>query len=281
VTQSECHSRAPVRAKRGRSVNSSGNPEPLARFFSALTRARWIPAFAGMTLLSLLLSASGPYTTRFSVLNYRTIKTVAVISALGDTFLFERISAKDFEWLGPPDSHFLEISDWAIDPAVTQTVSAALAKRFTVKPIVFRPADFSTWDYSNLKTATLGLNGDPAIDAYVLILRDWRPDEIGYSVHWLGGLGLYRKERPSGRPKTGVFASYRIVVVDALTGDTIISRAAQLPNNALPWLPEDAALWPKTQNDLTDAQRATLSAAETKLIDATLLRTLVQMNLTR
>jgi hypothetical protein len=236
-------------------------------------------AAASVIFAALFLSASGPYTTRFSPLDTRTIKTVAVISALGNTFLFERVPAKDFEWLGPPDSHFLETSDWALDPSVTRAVTAALAKRFTVKPIVFRPADFSTWDYSNLKNAALNLNGDPAIDAYVLILRDWRPDEIGYSVHWLGGLGFYRKDRPSGHPKLGVFASYRIVVVDALTGDTIASRAALLPNNAQPWLPEDAALWPKTPNDLTDVQRTALSAAETKLIDATLLPTLSAMRL--
>ena len=238
-------------------------------------------AAASVFLVALFLSASGAYTTRLSPLDYRTIKTVAVISALGHTFLFERVPAKDFEWLGPPDSHFLEVSDWALDPAIEKTATAALAKRFTVKPIVFRPADFSTWDYANLKSAALGLNGDPAIDAYVLILRDWRPDEIGYGVHELGGLGLYRKDRSSGHPKLGVFASYRIVVVDALTGDTIASHAAFLPSNALPWLPEDAALWPKTPNELTDAQRTTLAAAETKLIDATLLRTLLQMNLTR
>ncbi|HTW35471.1 MAG TPA: hypothetical protein VMD53_12710 [Rhizomicrobium sp.] len=236
-------------------------------------------AAIGFLFAAVLLGASGPYTTRLSPLDTRAIKTVAVISALGNTFLFERVPAKNFEWLGPPNSHFLEISDWAIDPVVMRTVSAALAKRFTVKPIVFRPADFSTWDYSNLKSAALNLNGDPAIDAYVLILRDWRPDEIGYSVHWVGGLGFYRKDRPSGRPKLGVFASYRVVVVDALTGDTIASRAALLPGNALPWLPEDAALWPKTPNNLTDAQRATLAAAETKLIDATLLPTLSAMRL--
>jgi hypothetical protein len=238
-------------------------------------------AAIGFLFAAVLLGASGPYTTRLSPPDTRTIKTVAVISALGNTFLFERVPAKDFEWLGPPDSRFLEISDWAIDPAVTRIATAALAKRFTVKPIVFRPADFSTWDYSNLKSAALNLNGDPAIDAYVLILRDWRPDEIGYGVHELGGLGFYRKDRPSGHPKLAVFASYRIVVVDALTGDTIASRTALLPSNKLPWLPEDAALWPKTPNDLTEPQRTMLATAETKLIDATLPRTLLQMNLTR
>jgi hypothetical protein len=238
-------------------------------------------AAIGFLFAAVLLGASGPYTARLSPLDTRTIKTVAVISALGNTFLFERVPARDFEWLGPADSRFLEISDWSLDPSITRTASAALAKRFTVKPIVFRPADFSTWDYSNLKSAALDLNGDPAIDAYVLILRDWRPDEIGYSVHRLGGLGLYRKDRTSGHPRLGVFASYRIVVVDALTGDTIASRAARLPDNALPWIPEDAALWPKTPNDLTGVQRTALRAAETKLIDATLLRTLLQMNLGR
>ena len=236
-------------------------------------------AAIGFLFAAVLLGASGPYTTRLSPLDYRTIKTVAVISALGNTFLFEHVPAKDFEWLGPPDSRFLEISDWAIDPLIEKTVSTALAERFTVKPIFFRPADFSTWDYSNLKSAALGLNGDPAIDAYVLILRDWRPDDIGYSVHGLGGLGLYRKDRSSGNPKLGVFASYRIVVVDALTGDTIASRTALLAGNTLPWLPEDASLWPKTPNDLTEPQRATLAAAETKLIDATLLPTLSAMRL--
>ncbi|HUO91605.1 MAG TPA: hypothetical protein VMU22_01730 [Rhizomicrobium sp.] len=225
-----------------------------------------------------LLGASGPYTARLSPQDLRTIRTVAVISALGNTFLFEHIPEGKFSALGPPDSHFLEISDWSVDPMIEKTVAAALARRFTVEPIAYRPADFSTWDYSNLKRASLDLNGDPAIDAYVLILRDWRSDEIDYSVHALGGLGLYRNDRAT---KLGVFASYRIVVVDALTGDTIASRAALLANDKLPWVPVPAPLWPKTPNDLTEAQRATLKADETKLIDATLLPTLAAMKLAR
>ena len=129
--------------------------------------------------------------------------------------------------LAPPDSKFLEISDWALDPLIMKEASAALAKRFTVKQIVFRPADFSTWDYSLLKDAALDLNGDPAIDAYVLIPARLALGRDQFTaLHALGGLGLYRRDKPNGQSKYGVFASYRIVVVDALTGDTLASREA-------------------------------------------------------
>jgi hypothetical protein len=232
-----------------------------------------------LLVASLILGGSGPYTARLSPRDLRGIRTVAVISALGNSFVFERVTDTPFAALTPPDSKFLEISDWALDPLIAKETTAALARRFTVKTIVFRPADFSTWDYALLKSSALNLNGDPAIDAYVLILRDWHWDEIGHGAHALGGLGFYRRDKPNGRSKFAVFASYRIVVVDALTGDTLASREAVLPNQSLPWLPAGASLWPKTPNDLTDAQRAMLAAYETKLVEATLPHTLAQMNL--
>ena len=209
----------------------------------------------------------------------RHIKTIAVISALGNTFCFSMSGDTSIEYLGPPDSHFLEISDWKLDALVARDVTAALAKHFTIKPVTFETANFSSWNDTLLRRASLDLNGDPAIDAYVLILRDWHWDEIGYSVHDLGGLGLYRRD--GVHPKIGIFASYRVVIVDALTGDTIASRAATLGNGALPWLAVAPALWPQTQDDLTDGQRATLLADETKLIEATLLPTLARLNLAR
>jgi hypothetical protein len=234
---------------------------------------------AGFMLAALSLSAANAHPGRLSPQQLHRIKTVAVISALGGSFLFEHVRANALEWLGPPDSHFLEISDWNFDPRIEAVTTKALSARFVVKPIFFQPADFSTWDDWLLKRNTLALNGDPAIDAYVLILRDWQGDEIGRSVHALGGLGLYRRD--GAKTKFGVFASYRIVVVDALTGRTIASRRAMLPNGRLPWLPATSGLWPKTQNDMTEAQRATLVGDETRLIDETLLPALAQMNLTR
>lgn len=230
-----------------------------------------------LLLAAIFCGAGGPYEGALSPDDLRHLRTIAVISALGGSFQFERIPNGGLAWLGPPDSHFLEISDWGLDPLVARTVSASLAGRFAIKPIAFRPVDFSSWNYALLKHSALNLNGDPGIDAYVVVLRDWRADEIGHSSYAVGGLGLYRRR---GAPY-GVFASYRIVVVDALTGDTIASRAALLPDGRLPWLRADQSLWPKTANDLSEAQRTTLAADERQLIGATLLPTLKQMDLTR
>jgi hypothetical protein len=229
-----------------------------------------------LCLASILLGAAGP---RLAPEELRHIRTVAVISALGNSFQFERVPDSAFEWLHAPDARFLETSDWQIDPLVTKALTEYLSKRFKVEPVAYKPADFATWNALLLRRATLDLNGDPGIDAYVIVLRDWRHDEIGDSVHRLGGLGLYRRD--GRKPKYGVYACYRIVVVDALTGAVFASRAAVTPDGALPWLPADAALWPKTPNDLSEAQRSILAADEKKLVGATLLPTLIQMNLTR
>ena len=238
-------------------------------------------AALGVLLAALALGAGGPYTARLSPADLRHIRTVAVVSAVGSSFLFEHVRDTQFEWMGPPDSRFLEISDWGIDAQITRDVTRALVTRFTVRPIAFTPANFSSLNDDLLKHASLDLNGDPAIDAYVFVLRDWHWDEIGHSVHDVGGLGIYRRDRTGGPPRLGVFACYRIVVVDALTGDIIASRAALLRDGDLPWIAVDASLWPKTPNDLNDVEKATLATDESRLVDETLGLTLEKMNLAR
>lgn len=240
---------------------------------------RRVAAAIFVVFAALASGAAGPYSGRLSTDDLRHIKTVAIISAIGHSFLFQHVRDASFEWLGAPESHFLEISDWALDPLVTREVTAALAPHFAIKPAAFEPAYFSTWDVSLLRRSTLDLNADPAIDAYVMILRDWRGDDIGHSVHALGGLGLYRRD--GKKPVLAVFASYRIVIVDANTGTVIASRPALTRAGGLPFLPADPKLWPKTPNDLTEVQRAALDADVTKLIAATLPQTLAQMNRAR
>ncbi len=199
------------------------------------------------------------------------IKTVGIISAIGDTFMFEHVCASPFEWIGPPETSFLEISDWGLDDLVMREATAALSRRFAVKPVTFEEADFDTWTWStlvlHLRELPLPLDN---IDAYVVILRDWRGDEIGNSVHRLAGVGLYRRDRAKGQPRLGLFASYRIALVDAHTYDIIASRPALKADGNLPWEPVAPSLWPKTQNNLADAQKAILQNNLHRLIEETL-----------
>jgi hypothetical protein len=68
-------------------------------------------------------------------------------------------------------------------------------------------------------------------------------------------------------------------VIDANTGAVYASREAVMPDGSLPWTQTPASLWPKTPNDLTDAQQKALSADLAHLIDETLPRTLAGIRL--
>ena len=208
------------------------------------------------------------------------IRSIGIIAALGDTCMFERVGNAPFEWIGSPQASFLEVSDWGIDDAVIKAITGTLDTHYTIQSIAIEHQDFDTWtDHSlALRVRELPVPETP-VDAYLLILRDWRGDEIGNSSHQVAGLGLYRRDLPHGGRRTAVFASYRLVVVEPDRGRIIASRAVSLPDGRLPWLAISPALWPRTQNDLSGAQRETLQADFIKLIDATLPFTLPRLGL--
>lgn len=180
--------------------------------------------------------------------------------------MFERVRDAPFEWMGPPDASFLEISDWGLDEFATREATAILSPRFSVKPVTFEEADFDTWTPESLVSHLREMPPpeDP-IDAYVLILRDWQSDAIGRSIHQVAGIGLYDRQA-SGGQRLGVFASCRIVVIDAHSFEVLASRLAQMPDGTLPWLPVAPSLWPATQNDLTDAEKAALQENGRRLL---------------
>jgi hypothetical protein len=225
-------------------------------------------------LLSVLLSAWAPKPVQ------PHIRSIGIITALGDTCMFERVPERPFEWIAPPEASFLEISDWGIDDAVTADITKLLGAHYRVQPITVEHQDFDTWTYDSLARdiRELPIPQIP-VDAYLLVLRDWRHDGIGKTDHQLAGLGLYRQDRRTGAERLGAFASYRLALLDPNTGNVIASRAALLPNGRLPWLSARPALWPPTQNDLTDVQRRELLTDFLKLIDTTLPHTLCLLGL--
>ena len=241
-------------------------------------RSRALVTICAAILVLFALSGAGPQTQALPA--HTKIRTVGIISAIGDTLMFERVSNSWYEWIGPPATSFLEITDWGLDDFVDREATAALSKHFAVKPVSYAEADFDTWSWSSLvrRLRELPLPVDD-IDAYVVILRDWRGDEIGNSVHQIAGLGVYRRDYSRRPPRLGVFASYRIAIVDAHSYDILASREALMPDGHLPWAAVAQSLWPRTQNDLTDAQRTALQVDLNKLIDETLKSTLRQLAL--
>lgn len=208
------------------------------------------------------------------------IHTLGVIAALGGTCMFERVPDRPFEWIAPPEASFLEISDWGLDDAVTRRIARLLGPRIDVQTIYVSQQDFETWTDASLarRIRELPLPETP-VDAYLLVLRDWRGDEIGNTNHRVGGLGLYRRDFSGSRVRFGVFASYRVILADPETGQIFAEVPALLPNRKLPWLPAAPTLWPPTQNDLTAAQQRVLHSDFLELIDATLPRALRQIGL--
>jgi hypothetical protein len=227
------------------------------------------------TLAAVLLGAWAPKPPHVD------IKSVGIIAAVGDTCMFEHIRNARFEWIGSPEASFLEISDWGIDDTVAKAVTAALSPRYRVQLIAIEHQDFNTWTYNSLarRIRELPMPEIP-VDAYLLILRDWRGDEIGNSDHQLAGLGVYRRDLLHGA-RNGVFASYRLVLMEPDQGRIVASRAALLPNGHLPCLPVSSALWAPTQNDLSAGQKRKLQADFLALIDETLPDTLGRIGLSR
>jgi hypothetical protein len=208
------------------------------------------------------------------------IRSIGIIAALGDTCMFERVPDRPFEWIAPPEASFLEISDWGIDSAVTNEIARSLGSHYRVQSVTVERQDFDTWTYDFLArdVRELPIQETP-VDAYLLVLRDWQRDEIGGSNHQLGGLGLYRRDSRQGRSRFGVFASYRLVLVDPDNGRVIASRPAQLPDGRLPWILAGASVWPRTSNDLSQSQRNELRADFLGLINTSLSATLRRMGL--
>jgi hypothetical protein len=223
---------------------------------------------------ALLLSAWGPKAPPAH------IRSIGIIAALGDTCMFEQIPDTRFDWLLPPKAKFLEITDWGIDDEIIRSIDNLLGPHYKMQTIAIEHQDFDSWTYDSIGRHIRELPiPETPVDAYLLVLRDWRHDAIGGTNHQVGGLGFYRRDRDGHAGRFGVFASYRLVLVDADSGRLIASRPANIPHDRLPWLTTGASVWPRTPNDLTPAGKTELLADFNRLIAETLPTTLGSLGL--
>jgi hypothetical protein len=198
-------------------------------------------------------------------LPYKTIKTIALISAIGDEFELEHRGFLSH------DQHGLAVNDWPIDSRMENDMRAALDKRFAVKtmPIDRTPLYDMHLVASDNKLATLfpGLTATQDVDAYLVAMK----------LTMYPALGMFNSA------STSVYASYVLVLFDAHTLKIISALPSVRPPNRPSAFPAEVVsddLWPSAPPALSPNQTAQIRLTIERLIDESVPETMMRMGLT-
>jgi hypothetical protein len=249
--------------------------------------SRFISARAAL-LLPLILSACANFEK--SEVKLQAVKTVGIISAIGDDFTFTPAGLSVVEG----KSQHYSIASWGLDDLVAREVTAALSRRFQVQPLSYSRAAFAVSDpdfsISAVNLANI-MHEDrvmsalrkeppaPAVDAYILILKAASP--VSSSHRKVAGIGLVNYTAALGI-YTQLHALYEIRVIDGHTLSTIARRrAAPLEQGIVrlagPARMAEDSLMPSSSDP---ANNEILHAAVLDLIERSLPVTLRNLNLT-
>jgi hypothetical protein len=203
-------------------------------------------------------------------LDTQAIASVAVVSAMGDTFAFSRPRdvLHEGELIETP------ITAWGLDAEVERIATAALARKFAVKPADFDRAALARVVLREGKRPKIeGLKPSAEVDVYVLIVKAFR-NGTGSS-----GAGLWRREWIGDA--TYACVNYAVLVVDARTLKVLRAALPAMPPqaaSAYPLVRVDDALWPDLAKDARSAEGA--HAIVERLLTDSLPETLYQIGLT-
>jgi hypothetical protein len=211
----------------------------------------------------------------------QAIKTVGIISAVGDDMSFVRAGLVG---LGDAGGR-VSIAPWGLDDLIVQEVSSLLGARFRVQPVSYSRMAFAAVRESPIVPVNL-LRRDPfkalvrsevspqGLDAYIVITRSRSNFGTGRSLE---GIGLI-EYRTLFASYVQIHALYEIRVISGKDGDVIEKRAASpLDNTAMmriagPNRSVDASLAAPTASDR-------LRAAIADLLTRSLPVTLADMHL--
>jgi len=203
--------------------------------------------------------------------NTDAIATVALVSAIGDTFSFSSLDG-----LSRANAVVeTRIAGWTLDAETERVAAAALARKFKVVPAAFDRAALARIVLREHKRPKIeGLTPSGEVDAYVVIVKTFRDGTAS------SGAGLWNRGFPAGA--TYAFVNYAVVLVDARTLEVLkAALPAMNPKSAAayPLVPVDGALWPDGAKDASAATKA--RNVIRSLIADSLPETLYQMGLTR
>lgn len=241
----------------------------------------WLALILTLTLGALGLPAAAE---ELATRDGRPVRTVAVISGLGDeiTLYYAHPSVPVTVWEG--DTRSFVIPDFAIDARIERTIAATIAPRFNVVSLdpKFAGTGQPILDERTVRGIIANLPPRPDIDAYIVVCHEETSIEMGafLTTH---GLVLYRRWKLFG-DLTGLLGFYRLLVVDARTGETIVGRTGGIetdifhPSTARKEI--DDAFWPGEDKLPSPDQVPALRDEFYKFVDESILWTLRRMKLT-
>ena len=250
--------------------------------FRSLRRIR----HSAILVLSVALAACASFETSESKL--RSIRTVGIVSAVGDEF---NVTRAGLTGLNSDDRRYA-IASWDIDGLIVRQSEAALSRRFQIEPLTYQRDAFAN-PGKRSPFAPINLVREDALkallrnqlssqprDAYIVIVK--AKSSIGPSNRTVEGIGAVAYDAVLGSSHQ-LHALYEIEVVDGHSFDVIEARAAApldevgLERLAGPSRLVDASLMPSA-GDV--ARNDVLRESITDLIERSLPRTLRDLRLT-
>ncbi|SRR5258708_20644536 len=239
---------------------------------------------ATVVVLALSLSACAMLETRETKL--QAVKTVGIISAVGDEMNFARIGLT-----GPNNANqSFPIGSWGLDDLIVQQATAALSGRFRVQQVSYQRAAFAAIKDSPVAPVNL-MRGDPlkklletevspqGLDAYIVIAK--AKSNFGGGARKVEGIGFVSYGTLLAS-YSEIHVLYEIRVYDGKTFDVIEKMVAPpLDNGATVGLAGpgrfvDESLSPSAGDP---ARNENLHGAITDLIARSLSSTLSDMHL--
>jgi len=216
---------------------------------------------------------------------FPNIKTVAVVSTIGDQFEFRHLGFSIFS----NSDQKISIADWNLDDEIEAFARKALKDRFTVKDISF--------DRAALRGASLvdaqhhynpsfpGLSASPDVDAFIVFVK--HPIELlsaGAATYEGAGVGMWNHGSwVDAEAVNQIYAHYAVVLIDAHTLKplaTAIGTASPKYAAPRPRKDVDKSLWTDKALSIPPNQREEVHRALIDLLPDGVEETLLRMDLT-
>jgi hypothetical protein len=190
-----------------------------------------------VSIILLAVSVSACATFATGEMKLQAVKTVGIISAVGDQMTFAKAGLAGLD----NRSQSFPIESWGLDELIVKQATAALSGRFQVKPVSYKRAAFATIEKDSPLTPVNLVRGDPfkklvqtevspqGLDAYVVITK--AKANFGAGGRKVEGIGFVTHGAVLDTSNQ-IHALYEIRVIDGKTFDVIEKRAAAPLDNA-------------------------------------------------